>query len=302
MKKKNILNTIGKTPLIDLDLKENQGGRLLAKLEYFNPSGSIKDRMAIFMINRAEKSGHLKNGSTIIEATTGNTGISLAMIAAVKRYKMIAVMPNNMSTERQQLMKAFGARVILTPKEKGPTGAIERRNELAKMIKNSWIPGQFENRDNPLAHQLTTGQELLIQTNGKIDAFVAGIGTGGTLVGIAYALKKENPKIRIVAVEPNESAVINGDRPGMHNIQGIGEGFIPKIVDLKIIDWTERVSSKNAENMARFLARKNGVLVGISSGANVVAAVRVLNKLGRNKTVVTVLPDRGERYFSQNIF
>jgi cysteine synthase A len=211
-------------------------------------------------------------------------------------------MPNNMSTERQQLMKAFGARVILTPKEKGPTGAIERRNELAKMIKNSWIPGQFENRDNPLAHQLTTGQELLIQTNGKIDAFVAGIGTGGTLVGIAYALKKENPKIRIVAVEPNESAVINGDRPGMHNIQGIGEGFIPKIVDLKIIDWTERVSSKNAENMARFLARKNGVLVGISSGANVVAAVRVLNKLGRNKTVVTVLPDRGERYFSQNIF
>ena len=302
MYKHSILNIIGDTPLIELELNKNQGAKILAKLEFLNPGGSIKDRMVLYMVEQAEKKGLLKKGSTIIEATSGNTGISLAMIAAVRGYKMIAVMPENMSLERQQLIKAFGAKFILTPKNKGPQGAIDKRNNLVKKIKNAWTPGQFENKDNIIAHQKTTGQEIIKQTKGKIDAFVAGVGTGGTLIGIAYAIKKINPLVNIVAVEPEESAVMSGKKAGYHNIQGIGEGFIPKIVDLKIIDWVEKVSSQEAEKKAKDLARKQGILAGISSGANVVAALRVAQKLGPDKTVVTILPDRGERYLSTGLF
>ncbi|MBM3209582.1 cysteine synthase A [Candidatus Shapirobacteria bacterium] len=297
----NILKVIGRTPLVRLNLNGRNEARILAKLEFLNPSGSIKDRMALYMVEKAERRGVLKRGATIIEATTGNTGIALAMVAVIKGYQMLAVMPENMSQERQQLMAAFGAKFILTPKDEGPQGAINRRNELAKETRNSWVPGQFENTDNISAHQKTTGREIIEQAGGKVDAFVTGVGTGGTLMGVARALKRINPKVKIIAVEPKESAVISGKRPGSHHIQGIGEGFIPKIVDLKMIDWAEKVSSLEAERMAKRLAREEGILAGISSGANVVAAMRVAEKLGKGKTIVTVLPDRGERYFSMGV-
>lgn len=302
MKYTNLLKTIGNTLLVKLNLGGKDDATILAKLEFLNPSGSIKDRMASYMVKRAEKRGSLKPGMTIIEATTGNTGISFAMIAAIKGYKMIAVMPENMTLERQQLMKAFGAKIILTPVKEGMKGTLKKRNQLARKIKNSWIPGQFENPENVTAHRKTTGKEILKQTGGRIDAFVAGVGTGGTLIGVAEALKKVNPKVKIVAVEPAESAVLSGEKPGSHNIPGIGEGFIPKLVDLKLIDQIEKVSTKEAEEMTKKLARKEGILAGISSGANVIAALRVAKNLGKGKVVVTVLPDRGERYLSQNIF
>lgn len=295
---KYLLQTIGNTPLIEINLG---GTRILAKLEFLNPGGSIKDRMAIFMVEMAEKRGDLKPGMTIIEATTGNTGISFAMIAAVKNYRMIAVMPENMSFERRQLIEAFGAKVILTSAKEGPRGAIKRRNELARQTKQTWIPGQFENFDNVLAYE-KLGREIIKQTKNNIDVFVAGIGTGGTLIGVARILKKKHLKTKIIAVEPVESPILSGGRAGDHGIQGIGEGFIPKIVDLKLINEVEKVSTTEAKAMAENLALQEGILAGVSSGANVVAALRVAKRLGRSKIVVTVLPDRGERYFSQNVF
>jgi len=301
MKYNNILDTIGNTPLIRLSLANREDAVLLAKLEFLNP-GSIKDRMADYMVKMAEKRGVLNPGSTVIEATSGNTGIAFAMIAAIKGYKMIAVMPEDMSKEREQIIKAFGARVILTPAKKGPKGAIQKRNELAKQIPNSWVPDQFGNDDNIIAHQKTTGREIIEQTNGKIDVFVAGVGTGGTLMGVAKALKKFNPKTKIVAVEPAESAVLSGGKPGKHGIQGIGEGFIPSLVDLKMIDEVITVETEEARQMSRRLAREEGMLVGISSGANVMAALKVAKKLGKGNVVVTVLPDRGERYLSLGLF
>jgi len=298
----NILEIVGNTPFMKLNFGEQNQATILVKLEFLNPSGSIKDRMALYMLKIAEKKGLLLPGATIIEATTGNTGISFAMIAAIKGYRMMAVMPENMSQERRQIMKAFGAKVVLTPTREGPTGAIRKRDQLAKEIRGSWVPGQFENEDNVLAHQFGLGKEILKQTRGKVDAFVAGVGTGGTLIGVARVLKKINPKIKIVAVEPAESAVLSGGKPGEHNIQGIGEGFIPEVVELNIIDQVERVSTKEAEQMARKLAKTQGILVGTSSGANVTASLKMAKLLGRGKVVVTVLPDRGERYLSQSLF
>lgn len=298
----NILKVIGNTPLMDISLGGENKASILAKLEFLNPSGSVKDRMALYMVEKAEKRGTLRSGMTIIEATTGNTGISLAMMAAIKGYRMIVVMPENMSRERRQMIEAFGAKVILTATKDGPNGAIEKRDRLAKEIANSWVPGQFENEDNVLAHQLGLGREIVEQTGGKVDAFVAGVGTGGTLVGVAKALRAVNPKVLIVAVEPAESAVLSNENPGQHNIQGIGEGFIPQLVDLKLIDQVFKVSTRQAEKMTRLLAKKEGILTGTSAGANVAASRKISKKLRKGKIVVTILPDRGERYLSENLF
>lgn len=302
MWQKSILDTIGNTPLVRLNLGSKNDSLILAKLEFLNPGGSIKDRMALYMVKKAEKRGTLKPGMTIIEATSGNTGIALGMIVALKGYKMIAVMPGNMSVERQQIMRSFGVKVILTPAEKGFQETIEKRDSLAKKIPHSWIPDQFGNYDNVLVHWKTTGREIIKQTGGKVDVFVAGVGTGGTLIGVAKALKKVNPEVKIIAVEPEESAVLSGERAGIHNIQGIGEGFIPKLVDLKMINRILKVSTKEAEEMTRLLAKKEGILAGTSSGANVVASLRIAEEMGREKIVVTVLPDRGEHYLSQGFF
>lgn len=303
MKYKNILETIGNTPLVKINnIEPENRAEIYAKFETLNPSGSIKDRMALYMVQQAEKRGTLKPGTTIIEATTGNTGIAFAMIAAIKGYRMIAVMPKNMSVERRLMMKAFGAKIILTPANQGPRAAIAKRNELNRKIKNSWIPGQFENIDNIKAHELSTAREIIEDTKGKIEAFVAGVGTGGTLIGIANALKKINPKIIIVAVEPSESAVLSGNKEGHHNIQGIGEGFIPKLVSLRMIDKIEKVSTQEAINMARSIVTQEGMLVGTSSGANLAASLRTAKILGKGKTVITIFPDRGERYLSEKAF
>jgi len=302
MKNKNILKTIGNTPLVKLNINSKNRADILAKPEFLNPSGSIKDRMALYMIKMAEKRGILRPGMPIIEATTGNTGIAFAMIATIKGYNFIAVMPEDMTIEKQKLMKAYGARVILTVASKGPQGAIEKKNQLAREIKNVWLPSQFDNPDNVVAHREGIGKEIIKQTKGEIDAFVAGVGTGGTLMGVGEALKALNPKIKIIAVEPAESAVLSGEKAGHHEIQGIGEGFIPELVDLKMIDQIEKVSSREAKQMARKLALKEGILAGVSSGANMAASLRIARRLGKGKTIVTVLPDRGERYLSQNIF
>lgn len=300
MKYQNILKTIGNTPLVKINnIEPDNRAKIYAKFEALNPSGSIKDRMALYMVQQAEKRGALKPSATIIEATTGNTGIAFAMVAVIKGYKMIAVMPENMSIERRLMMKAFGAKIILTPTNLGPRAAIAKRDELARKIKNSWIPDQFESIDNVKAHELYTAKEIMKEAGSKIDAFVAGIGTGGTLIGVANALKKVNPDIIIVAVEPSESAVLSGGDEGQHNIQGIGEGFIPKLVNLKTIDKVEKVSTQLAVDMVKRIALNEGMFVGTSSGANLVASLRIAKILGKKKTVVTVFPDRGERYLSE---
>jgi len=297
----NILETIGNTPLVKINLDNKNRAEIYAKIEAFNSSGSIKDRMATFMLKRAQQKGLLRVGATIIEATTGNTGIAFAMLSTIYKYKMIAVMPENMSEERKMMMRAYGANIILTPEKDGPMGAIRKRDQLAKRIKNSWIPDQFGNQDNSEAH-FVTGEEIVKDLGNKIDAFVAGAGTGGTLMGIAEVLKKVNKKILIVAVEPEESAVLSGGKAGNHNIQGIGEGFIPKIIDKDLIDKVEKVSTKEAIFMTTRLAREEGILAGISSGANLAAALKIAKKNGKGKIVVTVFPDRGERYLSEGVF
>jgi len=289
-----ILSLIGNTPLIKI-------GRVYAKLETTNPSGSIKDRMAAYMVEKAEERGELRPGSRIIEITTGNTGISFAMISAVKGYRFTAIMPKSMSAEREGLMRAFGAEVILTPAEENMEGAFKKYNQMAKENPDAWFPKQFENPDNIEAHRIGLGREIIEQTCGEIDAFVAGIGTGGTLIGVAKALKAFNPKIRIIGVEPEESAVLSGGKPGLHKIQGIGEGFVPKVVEenIGLIDEVIKVKSDDAIREVRKLAREYGLLVGISSGANILAAEMLSKKY---KKVVTVLPDRGERYLSVGLF
>ncbi|MEM4367235.1 MAG: cysteine synthase A [Candidatus Anstonellales archaeon] len=286
---KGILDTIGNTPMIKI-------GEIYAKLEAANPSGSIKDRMAWHMVKKAEKQGKLKKGMHIIEATSGNTGISFAMISAARGYKFTAVMPESMSMERTRMMKAFGADVILTPAEEDMAGAVKRCLEIAKKLKNVWLPSQFENPDNPESFRLGLGKEILAQMP-NIDAFVAGVGTGGTLIGAAQALKKKRPSVRIIAVEPRESALLSGGKPGLHEIEGIGEGFIPEIVskNIGLIDEVIRVSSREAIIERDRLAKEEGIFVGTSSGANVLAAKKVAKRL---RNVVTVLPDRGERYLS----
>jgi len=299
---RNVLGLIGNTPIVKLAKLNNTKSTILAKLEALNPSGSIKDVMALYMTNVAEKKGILKPGNKIIEETSGNTGIAFAMIAALKGYKFVAVMPEHMSLERRQLIQAFGAEVVLTPEEKGFPGALERLEQLARENKDAWLPKQFENRDNIAAHREITGQRILQAVGDKIDVFVAGVGTGGTLMGVAEALKKANHDVKIVAVEPAESAVMIGEEPGSHIIQGIGPGFIPSLMNMDLIDEVIKVKSDDAVAMARRLFKEEGLMVGISSGANVLAALEVAQKSGKGETIVTILPDRGERYLSMNLF
>ncbi|MFH1399748.1 MAG: cysteine synthase family protein [Candidatus Woesearchaeota archaeon] len=287
---KSIIQTIGNTPLLKI-------GKIFAKLETANPSGSVKDRMAKYMIAQAELRKELTPGQQIIELTTGNTGIAFALVAAIKGYNFTALMPKSMSSERKQMMEAFGAEVVFTPDNM--TEALTFYNNYVKQHPNAWLPKQFENPDNLEAHRLGLGMEIIKQIP-EVDAFVAGVGTGGTLLGVAKALKAHNPKIKIIAVEPAESAVLSGKQPGEHGIQGIGEGFIPKIVqdNLSLIDQVVQVSTTDSIAMSKQLA-KQGILAGISSGTNMAAALTVQDKY---KNIVTVLPDRGERYLSNNLY
>jgi cysteine synthase A len=296
MEKNEILPLIGNTPLIELE-------GIFVKLETVNPTGSVKDRMALYMILKAEERGELKPGNRIIEVTSGNTGISFAMISAIKGYKFVAVMPESMSRERREMMEAFGAEVVLTPAEKDMAGAVEEYEKTVANDPEAWLPRQFENPDNIAAHREGLGKEISKQMKGKVDALVAGVGTGGTLIGSAQYLKKDNPAMKTVAVEPEESSVLLGKKPGFHGIQGIGEGFIPKQVaeNLKEIDEIVSVSTKEACKEARRIARKYGLLLGVSSGANFLAAKSIKEKF-KLKNVVTIFPDRGERYLSQGLF
>ena len=297
---------IGGTPLLELThLEEKEGlkARVLAKLECFNPGGSAKDRPARTMLDEAEKSGALKPGATIIEPTSGNTGIGLAMVAVSRGYKAVIVMPETMSIERQRLMTAYGAQLVLTEGAKGMAGAIAKAEELAKEIPNSFIPGQFENPANALAHKLTTGPEIWEDTEGKVDIFVAAVGTGGTLTGTGEYLKAQNPNLKVVAVEPASSPVLSGGKSGPHAIQGIGAGFVPGVLNTGLYDEVLTVTDEAALEMGRAVARTEGVLVGISSGAAVAAAVELAKRPeNAGKTIVTVLPDTGERYLSTAMF
>ena len=297
---------IGHTPLLELthiENAENLEAKILAKLEYFNPAGSVKDRIAKAMIDDAEATGKLKPGSVIIEPTSGNTGIGLASVAAARGYRIIIVMPETMSVERRQLMKAYGAELVLTDGAKGMKGAIAKADELAKEIPNSFIPGQFVNAANPKAHFETTGPEIYADTDGKVDIFVAGVGTGGTITGVGEYLKSRNPNVKVVAVEPAGSPVLSKGTPGPHKIQGIGAGFIPKTYNGEVVDNILQVTNDDAIRTSRELAGKEGLLVGISSGAAVYAAVE-LAKLPENegKTIVALLPDTGERYLSTVLY
>lgn len=297
--KKSILDLIGNTPLVRLNrIAPDLAAEIFAKVEYFNPGGSIKDRICLSMVEAAQKSGLLKAGGTIIEPTSGNTGIGLAMISAAKGYKCILTMPESMSLERIYILKSYGAEIVLTPAAEGMQGAIKKADELHKKIKDSYIPQQFDNPANPEIHRKTTAQEILNSLGGVPDAFVAGVGTGGTITGVGEVLKKKNPAVKIVAVEPETSAVLSGNKPGPHKIQGIGAGFIPKVLNRDIIDEIITVNDADAFNTAKLLAKQEGLFVGISSGAAVCASLKVASKLGRGKKVVTVLPDTGERYFS----
>lgn len=303
---KNVTELIGKTPLLELTHIEREDkleAVVLAKLELFNPAGSVKDRVAKAMIEDAEKQGKLKQGSVIIEPTSGNTGVGLSAIAAVKGYRIIIVMPETMSVERRNLMKAYGAELVLTDGAKGMKGAIEKADELAREIPNSFIPGQFVNPINPAAHAATTGVEIWGDTDGKVDIFVAGVGTGGTLSGVGKALKERNPNVKIIAVEPKSSPVLSGGASGSHKIQGIGAGFVPEILDTKIYDEIIQVENEAAFEAGRRVARTEGVLVGISSGAAVWAAVELAKRPeNKGKTIVALLPDTGERYLSTEMF
>jgi cysteine synthase A len=280
----------------------NTNCTILAKLETLNPSGSIKDIMALYMMGVAEKKGLLKPGGKIIEATSGNTGISFAMLAPIKGYKFIAVMPEHMSKERRQMIQAFGAEIVLTPEKEGFIGSLKKVEQLAKENKDVWLPRQFDNPDNIAAHREITAKRILQEVKERIDAFVAGVGTGGTLMGVAEALTKVYPKMKVVAVEPAESALMSGGKPASHLIQGIGPGFIPSLVDMSLVDEVIKVKSSDAVDMTRRLIKEEGLMVGISSGANVLAAVEVARRLGKGKTIVTILPDRGERYLSMDLF
>ena len=295
----NILELIGDTPMVRFNkIVKPAMAEIIGKLESFNPGGSVKDRISLAMIEDAERKGLLKEGATIIEPTSGNTGIGLAMVAAVKGYKCIIVMPETMSLERVYILNSYGANVVLTPGVEGMQGAIKKAEELLGEIENSFMPQQFENPANPKIHEETTAKEILEVTNGQLDAFVAGVGTGGTIAGVGEVLKKANPKVRIVAVEPKTSAVLSGGKPGSHKIQGIGAGFIPDVLNLKVIDQIIQVDDNNAFKTSKLLAKEEGLFVGISSGAAAWATMKVAEELGAGKTVVCILPDTGERYFS----
>ncbi len=298
----NFSELVGNTPLMEICRLEN-GAKILGKLECFNPAGSVKDRAALEMILSAEKSGELKPQGVIVEPTSGNTGIGLAAIGVPRGYRVILTMPETMSTERRMLLASYGAEVVLTSGERGMQGAIEKANEIAASIPNSYMPKQFENSANPLAHYKTTGPEIFEQTAGKIDAFVCGIGTGGTISGIGRYLKEKNPLIEIVGVEPKESAVLSGGKAGAHRLQGIGAGFVPQTLDMNVVDKIYTATFEDARAECKSLARNGGILVGISSGAAISAAKKYAN-LSENaeKTVVVLLPDGGDRYISTKIF
>ena len=297
---------IGGTPLLELSGIEKEYGlkaRLLAKLEYFNPAGSVKDRVAKVMLDEAEKAGELRPGAVVIEPTSGNTGIGLAAVAAARGYKAVIVMPDTMSEERRRLVKAYGAELVLTDGKKGMTGAIEKAEELKAEIPGSIIAGQFVNPANPKAHFETTGPEIYDDTDGKVDIFVAGVGTGGTVTGVGKYLKSKNPDIKIVAVEPSDSAVLSGKSAGPHKLQGIGAGFVPKVLDISVCDEIMTVTSEEAFAAGREMGRREGVLVGISSGAALHAAKELAKREeNEGKTIVVLLPDTGDRYLSTELF
>ncbi len=298
----SIAELVGKTPLLELKSFDTKA-KLVAKIESFNPAGSVKDRVALEMIEDAEKSGKLKKGSTIIEPTSGNTGIGLSAIAAAKGYKVVITMPDTMSAERIALMKAYGAEVILTDGKLGMAGAIKRAEELSKEIEGSIVAGQFSNPANPKAHEKTTGPEIWEDTDGKVDIFVAGVGTGGTISGTGRYLKSQNPDIKIVGIEPADSPVLSKGESGAHKLQGIGAGFVPEVLDTKVYDEIITVTTEEAYHAARTLAKKEGILVGISSGAALSAAIKVANRPeNEGKLLVVLLPDTGDRYLSTEMF
>ncbi|HHY77499.1 MAG TPA: cysteine synthase A [Clostridiales bacterium] len=303
---KSLTDLIGNTPLLELsnyNRNNDLEATIIAKLEYFNPGGSVKDRIAYAMIKDAEDRGLINPDTTIIEPTSGNTGIGLAWVAAAKGYRLIITMPETFSIERRKLMAALGAEIVLTPGAEGMPGAIKKAQELASEIENSFIPQQFENPANPEFHRNTTAEEIWRDTDGKVDIFVAGVGTGGTITGVGEVLKKKNPDIKIVAVEPADSPVLSGGQKGPHKIQGIGAGFIPKILNMEVIDEIFKVENENAFETSRKLAKNEGLLVGISSGAALYAATQIAKRPeNKEKTIVVILPDTGERYLSTELF
>ena len=303
---KGAIELVGNTPLVEvtnIEKKEQLKARLLVKLEYFNPAGSVNDRVGKATIEDAERTGRLKPGSVIIEPTSGNTGIGLAAVSAVKGYRMILTMPDTMSVERRNILKAYGAEIVLTPGEKGMSGAIEKAEELAKEIPDSFIPGQFDNPVNPRAHMESTGPEIWQDTDGQVDIFVASVGTGGTLTGTGTYLKEKNPRIKVIAVEPSTSAVLSGGSAGPHKIQGIGAGFIPKVLDTRVYDEIITVDNEAPFATAKMLARTEGLLTGISSGAALYAGIEVARRPeNEGKTIVALLPDSGDRYYSTALF
>ncbi|MCY6369867.1 cysteine synthase A [Clostridium ganghwense] len=303
---KNLTELIGNTPLVELgNYKKNNGlnANLIAKVEYFNPAGSVKDRVGFAMLEEAEKKGIINKDTVIIEPTSGNTGVGLALAAAVKGYKLLITMPESMSVERRKMLKVYGAELVLTPAAEGMKGAIEKAEELNKEIENSFIPQQFENSANADAHEKTTAEEIWRDTDGKVDIFVAGVGTGGTITGVGRGLKKKNPNIKIVAIEPETSAVLSGEKAGPHKIQGIGAGFIPGVLDTNIIDEIVKVSNDDSYEVAREIAKVEGLLVGISSGAALYAAKEIAKKEeNKDKNIVVLLPDTGSRYLSTDLF
>ena len=295
----SILDLIGNTPMVKLrKVVEKGSADVYAKLEMFNPGGSVKDRIALNMVEQAEKKGLLKPGSLIVEPTSGNTGIGLAIVGRVKGYKVILAMPEGTSQERIQILQSFGAEVVLTPAKEGMMGAVEKARELVAGQKDAFMPQQFTNADNPAMHRKTTAKEILKDTDGKVDAFVAGVGTGGTITGVSEVLKKHNAKIRIVAIEPKNSAVLSGGRPGPHMIQGIGAGFVPEVLDRSLIDEVLTVDDHEAYQMAKRISREEGIFAGLSCGAACVGALKIAKQLGAGKTVVVIFPDSGERYLS----
>ena len=296
MYKESVLDIIGNTPM--LSLKKLTGGNVFAKAEFLNPGGSIKDRIAKYMIEEAERKGQLKPGMTIMEPTSGNTGMGIALVGVQKGYKVIIVMPENMSEERKKIIKAFGAELVLTPAEANIPGTIEEVRRRTAEDPTLFVPQQFENADNPKIHYLTTGPEIWHQLDQKVDIFISGLGSGGTLAGTGKFLKEKNPNLKVIAVEPKNVSALLGHEPGLHSIQGIGDGFVPAVLDTSLVDEVVEVTDQDAINTARNLARIQGLLVGTSSGANVWAASQIMKKYGEDKIIATILADRAERYFS----